>query len=517
MSNVAVGLKIGVGTPVSGVGSNAVLFVDSTGKISTDGTFTYASGYLSVNNIGVSSNATIYGICEVFGDITCNADIYGLNNITGKSLRVGFGPNPGLEPIEFGQTSYGHLFIRQFVLDYSNDDILEDYVGDGYVTMQWGAHYGGTKPIWSLGMVDSGVASRFSLTMQSDLGFTGSGSNDFNFQIACAGSNAAIFEGWNCHSFWFSTGGSFMGFAPARTERMRLTNVGKLGIGVSVPTAYLHLKAGSTSANSAPQKFSSGSLMTTAEAGAVEFLTDDYYLTITTGAARKKIALVDSTLTTGQVVTTTTNGRLVSSATLGIANGGTNASSFGTTNGVTYYNGTSLVNDSAMTYASSRLTNTNHTVSGSLIIPNGTSPTLANAGELALDTTNDQLCIYNGSAKVIDLPKKSLSFVLDTPTASDVFPIKGLPYAITLTKVTGTCYGGTSVTFQIDKRAAASLNSAGTNMLTSSLTATTTGANTTSFSAAGAASGYFLTFVASAVSGTVGKLVIDIEFTIDRT
>ena len=276
-----------------------------------------------------------------------------------------------------------------------------------------------------------------------------------------------------------------MGFSPGRTERMRLTNAGKLGIGVTGPTAFLHLKAGTSSANTAPLKFNSGNLLTTAEAGAMEYLTDDYYLTISTGAARKRIGLVESSLTSTRVPFATTNGR--------------------------------LTDDAGMTYASSRLTTTNHTISTSLIIPNGTGPTLANTGELALDTTNDQLCIYNGSAKVIDLPKKSMSFVLDTPTSTDVFPIKGLPYDITVTKVTGTCYGGTSVTFQIDKRAAASLNSAGTNMLTSSLTATTTGANTTSFAVAGAASGYFLTFVASAVSGTVDKLVIDIEFTIDRT
>lgn len=79
----------------------------------------------------------------------------------------------------------------------------------------------------------------------------------------------------------------------------------------AAPTAVLHLKAGTTSASTAPLKFNSGSLMSAAEAGAVEFLTDDYYATITTGAARKGIVLNDGTaLTATRVPFATTNGRL---------------------------------------------------------------------------------------------------------------------------------------------------------------------------------------------------------------
>lgn len=63
-------------------------------------------------------------------------------------------------------------------------------------------------------------------------------------------------------------------------EAMSLTNTGNLGIGVTSPTAALHLKAGTASANTAPQKFTSGTLMTTPEAGTVEFDGSFYYLTI---------------------------------------------------------------------------------------------------------------------------------------------------------------------------------------------------------------------------------------------
>jgi hypothetical protein len=65
---------------------------------------------------------------------------------------------------------------------------------------------------------------------------------------------------------------------------------GNVGIGTTSPTAVVNIKAGTATAGTAPLKFTSGTLMTTPEAGAIEFLTDAYYATITTGAARKQLA-----------------------------------------------------------------------------------------------------------------------------------------------------------------------------------------------------------------------------------
>jgi hypothetical protein len=53
------------------------------------------------------------------------------------------------------------------------------------------------------------------------------------------------------------------------------------------------IRAGTATAGTAPLKFTSGTLMSAAEAGAVEFNTDNLYFTITTGTVRKKIALYD--------------------------------------------------------------------------------------------------------------------------------------------------------------------------------------------------------------------------------
>lgn len=53
------------------------------------------------------------------------------------------------------------------------------------------------------------------------------------------------------------------------------------------------LQPGTTGSGTAPLKFTSGPLMTTPEAGAVEFLTDRLYFTQTTGTARKMVANTD--------------------------------------------------------------------------------------------------------------------------------------------------------------------------------------------------------------------------------
>ena len=67
------------------------------------------------------------------------------------------------------------------------------------------------------------------------------------------------------------------------------TTNAKVAIGNVAPTAALHIKAGSATAATAPIKLTSGALNTNPEAGAIEFLTDDFYVTETTGTKRKRL------------------------------------------------------------------------------------------------------------------------------------------------------------------------------------------------------------------------------------
>ena len=91
-------------------------------------------------------------------------------------------------------------------------------------------------------------------------------------------------------SFMFS-GSSALAFQPANGQGIQLKaenattevffdvngssgsyiNTGNVGIGVASPTSVLHLKAGTASASSAPLKFNSGTVLTAAEAGTIEY------------------------------------------------------------------------------------------------------------------------------------------------------------------------------------------------------------------------------------------------------
>ncbi len=104
-------------------------------------------------------------------------------------------------------------------------------------------------------------------------------------------------------------------------EAARFDSSQRFGIGVTAPTAMLHLKAGTATASSAPLKFNSGTLLTTAEAGSVEFLTDKFYGTITTGAARKTFAFLESPALVTPNLGTPSAGTLTSCTGLPISTG----------------------------------------------------------------------------------------------------------------------------------------------------------------------------------------------------
>jgi len=63
------------------------------------------------------------------------------------------------------------------------------------------------------------------------------------------------------------------------SERL-VVNGGNVGIGTTGPTAYLHLKAGTATASTAPIKLTSGTVNTTPEAGAIEFDGTDLWISI---------------------------------------------------------------------------------------------------------------------------------------------------------------------------------------------------------------------------------------------
>lgn len=72
---------------------------------------------------------------------------------------------------------------------------------------------------------------------------------------------------------------------------------GNFGVGVTVPTAALHLKAGTATASTAPLKFNAGTVLTAAEAGTMEFTNSETGLTFTAVATRRQVVLDTATQT----------------------------------------------------------------------------------------------------------------------------------------------------------------------------------------------------------------------------
>lgn len=79
--------------------------------------------------------------------------------------------------------------------------------------------------------------------------------------------------------FLTSGGGSSGSSYRTSTEKMVITGAGKVGIGQTTPTAYLHLPASTTAASTAPVKIAKGVLMTSPEIGAIERDSKNLYVT----------------------------------------------------------------------------------------------------------------------------------------------------------------------------------------------------------------------------------------------
>ena len=116
-------------------------------------------------------------------------------------------------------------------------------------------------------------------------------------------------------------------------------------ITLSIPLTFI-LKAGTI--DKAPLQLQSGPLKTSAVAGSFEFLTDKFYLTLTTGTARKEIKLTDRYYaemyryenTTVKVIGTANVYHAVMSSTAGLLNGFTCVQGLEGTGNITDYSGT---------------------------------------------------------------------------------------------------------------------------------------------------------------------------------
>ena len=143
------------------------------------------------------------------------------------------------------------------------------------------------------------------------------------------------------------------------------------------------------------------------------------------------------------------------------------------------------------------------------------SPTLAVTGNN--DTLNVPVdWLSNPSTNVYELsPVQTFTLAIrDTVRAADAFGIVKVPSAITITEIAAFTNTGTA-TFNVEQRAEATPNTAGTDCMTADIVADTDQQEQTSFADATVPANTWLYFAASAVSGGAKKLTLTIKYTVD--
>lgn len=213
------------------------------------------TGYLQ-NNVGISGGTILVG-----------------GTLSGNNLTLSSTSNATKGRISFGTSCYNEVNNRLGI--------------------------GTTVPPTQMAIVNAGISllqggSSSDSTLQlrhnnENIGYAtaiefsfGNGNNSYAGS-RIAGETASA-GGGNLH---FQTGSGSFG---TYTTKMIILKGGNVGIGQNTPTAYLHLKAGTATAGTAPIKLTAGTNLTTPENGTLEF--DGTNLYFTTSGVRKTIQLI---------------------------------------------------------------------------------------------------------------------------------------------------------------------------------------------------------------------------------
>jgi len=245
----------------------------STGLTNTSGT------WIANLSTGVSGGQSVIGGTASGNNLTLSSTsnatkgkiLFGTSAYDEVNNRLGIGTTtPGnLLSIVGNSSAYGGVAFNVknsnvsgdtiFSLSSSNNRTLNVQVtGDSYAGNQKGAYL----------FTDGGLSN---MTFMTDGGVSSGGSGYISF----------------------ATGG----FTLATQERMRITSTGKIGIGITSPTALLMLAAGTATANTAPLKFTTGTNTTIAVAGQMEY-NNTFHLTNSDATRRHVVTAPNTTKVT---------------------------------------------------------------------------------------------------------------------------------------------------------------------------------------------------------------------------
>jgi hypothetical protein len=155
----------------------------------------------------------------------------------------------------------------------------------------------------------------------------------------------------------------------------------------------------------------------------------------------------------------------------------------------------------------------------SLEVPNGTGNTLANNGEIAVDTTNGQLLYYaNGSARALTATTTK-SITIESPASGDDFLWFRAPYNLTVRQVNcivDPAGSGESVVVTINENDGNGDSPAGIDGATTITCANTNTQDDAALSNASIDAGDWVSIDPGTVTGTVTQLSVTLTYTADR-
>lgn len=297
------GTRLGVPNLSNGVllygnsaGTNAVSFV-ALGTSNPAPIYLSTDNFIrqtitSAGNVGIGTSDPISKLEVIGGDIRVSGNLTSENNTSALGLHGGAGGDgANIELYGSGSANSNQAFFDASSLqirpqDGSSVRMQIDSLGSYFTNGNVGI--GTTTPTIN-STSSTTLHIHNSLGKAASMHFTNSGTGT-------TATDGVVIGKWNDDStygngpiFW-NYESSPITFATSSTERMIISAEGNVGIGNTSPTAALHIKAGTSSL--ASLKFTSGSLTTAPQSGAIEY---DGFKFYATNAAGTRSAIVTGT------------------------------------------------------------------------------------------------------------------------------------------------------------------------------------------------------------------------------